>query len=93
MQVVRIEIQHHAHPLDFSVRVDWQRPGLPQVGHVPGQALDQFRRRLGAGSGIGPPQIVGSRRIEPIRVGEQTDRSRRLIQEPLAQPAAALLVL
>ena len=39
VQVVRVEIQHHAHPLDFSVGVDRQSLGLPELGHVSGQAL------------------------------------------------------
>ncbi len=36
-----------ADPLDFRGGVDQQGSGFPQFGHVPGQALHQFRRRHG----------------------------------------------
>ena len=93
MQVVLVEIQHRAHPLDFRIRIEGEPAGLRQLVHLPDQMLHKLRRRLRAGPGIGSRQVVGRRRIEPIRNRRQTHRSRCLIQEPRADAAAAFLVL
>ena len=93
MQVVLVEIQHLAHQLDFRIRIERQPAGFRQRVHLPDQVLHQLGRRLRAGPGIGPRQIVDRRRIEPIRKRRHTHRSRRLVQEPRPDAAAAFLVL
>ena len=70
MQVMLIGLQHHAQTLDLGVPVEGQPPSPRKLVHLPDQALDQRRGRLGAGAGIGFRQIVGRRWVEAIPVGE-----------------------
>ena len=93
LDVILVDIQQHAHPLDLGVGIDRQPAGLPQRVHLSDQVLHQFRRRRRAGPGIRPRQIVDGYRNQPLRNGRQTHRSRCLAQEPRADAAAACLVL